>query len=161
MWIPTILLCGKHSTAVQTGIVSRLWFCKRLRGLKINNGWTLVHLFKSHVCANKLDVQEIDFSFTSTEAEIILTQVYAWTVSQISLSGIWWLKYFNRYRTKQMDPREPRWNPSAVVKPKMHNAIPIKHTNVIPTNIDHILSNTKDSDASAMLSVFQDNEAVN
>ena len=36
----------------------------------------------------------------------------------------------------------------------------IKHTNVIPTNIDHIPSNTKNSDSSAMLSVFEDNEVV-
>ena len=31
--------------------------------------------------------------------------------------------------------REPRRNPSTVVKPNMHNPIPIMHTNVIPTNI--------------------------
>ena len=37
---------------------------------------------------------------------------------------------------------------------------PIKHTNVIPTNIDHILSNTKNSDSSAMLYVFEDIEAA-
>ena len=42
----------------------------------------------------------------------------------------------------------------------MHNPIPIKHTNVIPTNIDHIPSNTKNSDSSAVLHVFEDNEAV-
>ena len=42
----------------------------------------------------------------------------------------------------------------------MHNPIPIKHTNVIPTNIDHIPSSTKNSGSSAMLYVFEDNEAV-
>ena len=51
-------------------------------------------------------------------------------------------------------------NPSAVVKPDMHNTIPIKHTNVIPTNIDHIPPNTTHSDPSALLYVFEDNEAV-
>ena len=56
--------------------------------------------------------------------------------------------------------REPRRNPSAVVKPDMHNHIPIKHTNAIPTNIDHIPSNTAHSGSSAMLCVFEDNEAV-
>ena len=35
-----------------------------------------------------------------------------------------------------------------------------KHTNVIPTNIDHIPSNTRKSDSSAILYVFEDNEAV-
>ena len=42
----------------------------------------------------------------------------------------------------------------------MHNPIPIKHTNVIPTNIDHISSNTTSSGFSAMLYVSEDNEAV-
>ena len=35
-----------------------------------------------------------------------------------------------------------------------------KHTNVIPTNIDHIPSNTMHSGAGALLCVFEDNEAV-
>ena len=56
--------------------------------------------------------------------------------------------------------REPRGNPSAVVKPIMHNPIPIKHTNVIPTNIDHIPPNTTQSSPSVLLYVFEDNEAV-
>ena len=42
----------------------------------------------------------------------------------------------------------------------MHNSIPIKHTNVIPTNIGHIPSNTKNSGPSALSYVFEDNEAV-
>ena len=53
--------------------------------------------------------------------------------------------------------REPRGNPSAGVKPNMYNSIPMKHTNVIPTNIDHIPSNTMHSGSSAMLYVFEDN----
>ena len=56
--------------------------------------------------------------------------------------------------------REPRRNPSAVVKPNMHNPIPIKHTNVIPTDIDHILPNTTHSSPSVLLYVFEDTEAV-
>ena len=36
----------------------------------------------------------------------------------------------------------------------------MKHTNVIPTNIDHIHSNTTNYGSSAVLYVFEDNEAV-
>ena len=36
----------------------------------------------------------------------------------------------------------------------------MKHANVIPTNIDNFASNTQNSDSSAMLYVFEDNEAV-
>ena len=42
----------------------------------------------------------------------------------------------------------------------MHNTIQFKHTNFIPTNIDHIPSNATHSGPSAMLYVFVDNEAV-
>ena len=42
----------------------------------------------------------------------------------------------------------------------MHDPIPSKHTDVIPTHIDHIPSNIKNYDASASLYVFEDNEAV-
>ena len=42
----------------------------------------------------------------------------------------------------------------------MHNPIPTKHINVIPTNIDHIPPNTTHSSPTALLYVFEDNEAV-
>ena len=42
----------------------------------------------------------------------------------------------------------------------MHNPIPIKHTNVISADIDNTPSNTRNFDSSAMLYVFEDNEAV-
>ena len=63
-WIQAILLCGQHSTTMQIGIVSSLWFWRRPWRLKINIRRIFVHFRTSHVCANKLDVQETDFSFT-------------------------------------------------------------------------------------------------
>ena len=60
-----------------------------------------------------------------------------------------------------MDPKESHAEtPSAIVKPNMRKPISIKHTNVIPTNIDHNPSNTTYSGSSAVLYVFEDNEAV-
>ena len=55
---------------------------------------------------------------------------------------------------------EPQGDPLQAIKPNMHNLIQCKHTNVISTNIDHVPSNTKNSDSSAMLYVFEDNEVV-
>ena len=49
---------------MQIRIVSRLRFCRRSWGLKINISWTLVYFGKSNICTNKLNVQETDFSFT-------------------------------------------------------------------------------------------------
>ena len=64
MWVPTILLFGKHSTTLQIRIISRLWICRRSRRLKMNIRRSSVRFRESHVCTNKLDVQETNFSFT-------------------------------------------------------------------------------------------------
>ena len=61
MWIQTKLSCGKYSTTMQIRIVSRLWFCRRSRRLKINIRWSLVHFRKSHVRASKLDISFTQF----------------------------------------------------------------------------------------------------
>ena len=79
--------------------------------------------------------------------------------TQRVVSELW--KVFHSVPNRTDGPkREPRRNPSAVVKPDMHNPIPIKHTNAIPTHIDHIPSNTAHSGSSAMLYVFEDSKAV-
>ena len=64
-------------------------------------------------------------------------QVFAWTVFPLSLSGIWWLKYFVPNRTKQKDPRESygETRQQSSSSQTCITPIPIKHTNVIPTNI--------------------------
>ena len=154
--------CGKHSTTMQTWIVSRLWFCRRPWRLKINLKKNSVHFRKAHVCANKLDVQETDFSFTQFYRSWNHFSRCKFTRRQYSRS-LWDLvvEVFHSVpnRTDGLREREPRWKPSAVVKPNMDNPIPIKNTNVIPTNIDHTPRNTTHSDPSALLYVF-DNEAV-
>ena len=87
-------------------------------------------------------------------------QVYAWTVLPFSLWDLV-IEVFHSVPKRTDGPkRELRGNLSAVVKSNMHNTIPVKHTNVIPTNIDHIPSNTTNSGSSAMMYVFEDNEAV-
>ena len=88
-------------------------------------------------------------------------QVYAWTVFPLSHSWDLVIEVFHSVPNRTDVPmREPCGNPSAVVKPNMHNPVPIKHTNVIPTNIDHIPSNTAHSGPGAVLYVFEDNEGV-
>ena len=52
----TILLCGDYCKTMQTGIVSRLWFCGRSWGFKIHFWRNIVRFWKSYICSNKLDV---------------------------------------------------------------------------------------------------------
>ena len=64
---------------------------------------------KSHVCANKLDVQETDFRFTQfyrSWNHFSSMQVYAWTGFPLSIFGTWWWKHFIAHRTRLMYPRE-------------------------------------------------------
>ena len=106
--------------------------------------------------------KQTSVSHSSTEAEIISLDA-GLRMDGIPALTLWDLviEVFP-FRTE-----ENRWtqeratgNLSAVVKSNMHNPIPIKHTNVIPTNMDHIPSNTTNSGSSALLYVFGDNEAV-
>ena len=160
--IPAIL-CGKHSTTMQTWMVSRLWFCRRSRRLKMNIRRSSVHFRKSHGCANKLDVQEANFIFTQLHRSGDNFSWCRFTHGRYSRShslgfGDWSISF----RTEQ-NRRTQGWapgKPSAIAKSNMHNPTPIKHTNVIPTNFDNIPSNTNNSDSSAMLYVFEDKEAV-
>ena len=135
---------------MQTWIVSRLRFCRRPSRLKINIRKGLVHFRKSHVCAKKLDVPRSRLQFHT-----VMDGIPALTLWDLVI------EVFHSVPNNTEGPkRELRRNPSAIVKPNMHNPVPIKHNNVIPTNIDNIPSNRKNPDSSAMLYVFEDNEAV-
>ena len=112
---------------------------------------------KSWMCKKQTSI-----SHSSTEAEIISLDA-GLRKDGIPALDLWDLvtEVFHSSPNRTDGPkREPRENPSAVVKPNMHNPIPIKHTNVIPTNIDHFPPNTTHSSPSALLYVFEDNEAV-
>ena len=101
-------------------------------------------------------------SHSSTESEIISLDA-GLRMDGIPALTLWDLviEVFHSEPNKTEGPkRELRGNPSATVKSNMHHPISVKHTNVIPTNIDHIPSNTKNSVSLAMLYVFEDNEAV-
>ena len=80
-WLLAILLCGKHSTTMQTEIVSRLWFCRTPWRLKINLGWSLMYLRKSNICSSQLDVQEANISPTVLQNRklSLWMLVFAWT----------------------------------------------------------------------------------
>ena len=75
-WIPAILLFGRYSTTMQTWIVWRHWFCRRLSRLKINTRRHSVafsevtRLCQIVGCAE----QQTSVSHSSTEAEIIFSR---------------------------------------------------------------------------------------
>ena len=86
-------LTRKHC---RLGLFQDCWFYQRPWEFKVKIGRGLVYFCKSHVCSNKLDVQEThtSVSHSSTEAEII------WTAFPFSLSG------FIPYRIRLDNPRK-------------------------------------------------------
>ena len=102
MWISTVLLCGQYCKTMQTGTVSRLQFCRRPWRLKIYFGWNTVRFGKSYIRTNKLDVQE---------TKVCLTQFngswdYLWMGSQLSILGIWFLKFSILPWANERNPKE-------------------------------------------------------
>ena len=64
-WLPTMLSCGKHGSALSLGFIPRLRFCWRFWGLeKSTSERNLVYLRKSNICLHQLDVQEADISIS-------------------------------------------------------------------------------------------------
>ena len=157
------LSCGKHSTTMQTWIVARLDFAGDLEDSKSISGRILC-IFGCHtfVPISWMCKKQTSVSHSSTEAALISLDAGLRMVGIPALDrSDLVIEVFHSVSNKTDGPkRELRGNPSAIVKSNMHSSIRIKHTTVIPTNIDNISSNTTDSSPGAMLYVFEDNEAV-
>ena len=83
--------------------------------------------------------KQTSVSHSSTEAEKnSLDAGLRMDVFPLSLSGILVIEVFHSVpNNTDGAKRELRGNPSAIIKSNMHNPIPIKRTNVIPTNTLH------------------------
>ena len=108
---PDVLASTASESPVKTRHESQ---CRRL---KINIKRSSVHIRESHVCANKLDVQETDFRFThsSMEARIISLDA-GLRMDGIPALDLWDLviEVFHsspNQTNKTKDVREPRGKP--------------------------------------------------
>ena len=148
---------GKTAQQCSLGLFQDSDFTGDLEDSKSTSGGVLC-IFGSHtfVPTSWMCKKQTSVWHSSTEAEIISLD------AGLRIDGIPALilrdlviEVFHSVPNKTDGPkREPRENPSAVVKPNMHNPIPIKHTNVIPTIIDHVPSNTTNFGSGAMVYVF-------
>ena len=118
-----------------------------------------MHFRKSHICANKLDVQETDLSLThsSTETEIISLDAGSRMdgIPALALFGIWWLKYFIPYRTRSNNPRKS----SRETRCRLPSQTSTTSSNSgTPTSPQPTLTTFQPTQC--MLNVFEGNEAV-
>ena len=124
----------------------------------------VVCIFGSHtfVPTSWMCKKQTSVSHSFIEAEIIYLDA-GLRMDGIHALTLWDLviEVFHSVPNKIGQPKEEfRRDPLQATEPNMHKPIQFKHTNVIPTNIDHISSKTIHSNAGAVLYVFEDNEAV-
>ena len=115
-----------------------------------------MHFRKSHVCTNKLDVQETNLSFThsSTEAEIISLDTGLRLDGLLALE-LWDLIVSVFGSVSQISDRTGRLvNIDVQRNQKSQGKINVME------NIDFVPSNVQSSRQEALLYVFEDNEAV-
>ena len=80
---------------MQTGTVWDLWCCLRSWRPWLDLRENFVHIWKSHVCSQKLDVQKTHFCLTHFDGiwnYFSWMQVYAWMEFPLLICGIWLLK---------------------------------------------------------------------
>ena len=103
--------------------------------------------------------KQTSVSHSSAEAEIISLDA-GFRMDGIPALTLWDL-VIEVFHVLNKDPRESHGKTRGQLSSQtLITPIPIKHTNVIPTSIDRIPPNATHSDPSAMLYVFEDNEAV-
>ena len=154
---------GNTAQRCRRGLFQDSDFAGDLEDSKSTSGGVLC-IFGSHtfVPISWMCKKQTSVSHSSTEAEIISLDA-GLRMDGIPALTLWDLviEMCHCAPHKIVQPKEKlRGDPLQATNPNMHNLIQCKHTNVVPTNIDHIPPNTTHSGPSAMLYVFVDNEAV-
>ena len=161
------LYCYEGNTAQQyrLGLFQDSDFAGDLEDSKSTSGGILcIFGSRTFVPISWLCKKQTSVSHSSTEAEIISLDA-GLRMDGTPALDLWDLviEVFHsspNQTNKTKDVREPRANLSARTPPNMRSQIPTKHTNLDLTNIDHVPSSGNHSGSSAMLYVFEDNEAV-
>ena len=140
---------GKTAQQCRLGLFQDFDFAGDLEDSK-STSWGTSCIFGSHtfVPISWMCKKQTSVSHSSTESEITSLDAGV-RMDGIPALTLWDLviELFHSVPNRTDGPkREPWGNPSAVVNPKMHNSAPI--SNVIPTNIDHIPSNTTEQSSS-------------
>ena len=154
---------GNTAQQCRPGLLQDSDFAGDLEDSKSTSGGIL-YIFGSHtfVPISSMCKKQTSVSHSSTEAEIISLEA-GLRMDGIPALTLWDLviEVFHSVPNRTDGPkREPQGNPSAFVKPNMHNNIPIKLTTSFQTNIDHTPPNRTHSHPSALLYVSEDNEAA-
>ena len=149
---------------MQSGTVSRLRFLQEILR-RIQNLHQVEHCaFSEAIRFSWMCKNQISVPHSSTEAEVISLDACL-RMDGIPALDLWdsviKICHSSPNKTNKIkDVRELLGNLSANLQPNVRKQIPHTNTNLDLTNIDHVPSNETHSGPSAMLYVFEDNEAV-
>ena len=147
MRIQAILICGKHSTTMQTWIMQRV-ISRRFRRLKINVKWNPVHFRKWHVSANRLDwmCKKTDFNLTqfyrSWNDFSACKFTHGWDSRSRSLGFSDWNISSSPHETNKNQRCKKSHSETCRLTHKQtcKTQIPTMHTDLDLINIDHVPS---------------------
>ena len=134
---------GKYSTTVSIGTVSKPW------RFKTNFRWNTLHIWKSHICSNKLDVQEGDMCLTQFNR--IWDYIFRFANGRNSRARS--LGYSSEHGATRRSAKHQRREWTHSVTRRIQNHVEV-------SNVDSVSSNVNSSHEGAMLFIFEDNEAV-
>ena len=112
-----------------------------------------MHLWKSYICSNKLDVQETSVSHSSTESEIISLDT-GLRLDGLPALELWDLIVSVLGNVSRVSDGSGKPESDVHKRQKSHNK-----TDVVK-DIDSVPSNVQSANHEALLYVFEDNEAV-
>ena len=156
---------GNTAQQCRLGLFQDSAFAGEVEDSKSTSGGILC-IFGSRTCVpmRRMSKKQTSVSHSSTEAEVISLDA-GLRMDGIPARDLWDLviEVFHsspNQTNKTKDVREPLRNLSATPQSNMRKQIPTTNTIVDLTNIDHVPSSGTHSGSSAILYVFEDNEAV-
>ena len=166
-WSPAMLSCGQPSSALPIELISRLWFCWRPRGLKINLGENLVYLWKSNICSYKLDVHEANVSVSRFHRIGSSFFGCSWSmgcvIELLHSSTNTHQAERNHCLKEKVDDHVPRSRARSEIQSTNTNTNSKRNSNREvdeSCDVDHFVTSAKFSQFEAQLHIFEDNEAV-
>ena len=154
---------GKYYTTVQVGTVLGLWLYQEILKTQNRPHVNFLQIWKSHVRANKLDVQEANVSFTQFNRIwnyfSWCWSTHGWNSRSRSLGfGHWIVPFF--FQPIQKAQRESTRRPVAWHIIKRAHQHPNPESNSARWSWIVQVFSMKSSQFDAMLYIFEDNEAV-
>ena len=159
-WVQTVLTCGKYSTTMSFGTVSRLWLCRRSWRFNVDFRWDFVHIWScTFVPISWMCKKQTCVSHSSTESEYISLDAGP-RMDGIPALDLWDLviQLLHPNSNKKQIFKQSTGKPVTQGNTQWNTQLSQEHSEL--SKVDFVSSNVNSSHNGAMLYIFEDNEAV-